>query len=81
MSHTISRLLRGLLLATVLAVLAACASGRPPGPGSTSPVAAEGSAGSSSGTVLNLGDQQQNLETLLHASGALAGAPLQGQLH
>jgi sulfonate transport system substrate-binding protein len=75
MAHTISRLLGGLSLASVLAVLAACSSGGPAGSGATSPAAAEGSAGGSPAAVLNLGDQQQNLQTLLQASGALAGAP------
>jgi sulfonate transport system substrate-binding protein len=75
MSHIMSRLLGGLSLASLAAVLPACASSGATGSGVTSPAAAEGSAASSSGTVLNLGDQQQNLETLLQASGALAGAP------
>jgi sulfonate transport system substrate-binding protein len=72
MSHTISRLLGGVSLAGLLAVLAACGSSATAGSGVT---AADAPAGSSSATVLNLGDQQQELETLLTASGALAGAP------
>jgi sulfonate transport system substrate-binding protein len=75
MSHTISRLLGGVSLAGLLAVLAACASSAPAGSGATSPAAEQAAAGSSSATTLNLGDQQQDLETLLQASGALAGAP------
>ncbi len=75
MSHTISRLLGGLSLVGLLAVLSACASSGPAGSGATSPAAAEAPAGSSSATTLNLGDQQQDLETLLQASGALARVP------
>jgi len=56
-------------LAGLLAVISACASSATTG---TTPAAA---AAKSSETVVNLGDQQQNLETLLQASGALAGAP------
>ena len=74
MSHTISRLLGGLSMAGLLAVLSACASSGPAGSGATSPAAAEAPADSSSATTLNLGDQQQDLETLLQASGVLAGA-------
>jgi len=75
MSHTISRLLAGVALAGSLAVLSACGSSATTGSGATASAAA--AAAKSTGTVLNLGDQQQNLETLLTASGALAGAPYQ----
>ena len=75
MSHTISRLLGGVALAGSLAVLSACGSSATTGSGATASAAA--AAAKSTGTVLNLGDQQQNLETLLTASGALAGAPYQ----
>src|SRR5580704_1535998 len=75
MSHTISRLLGGVSLAGLLSVLASCSSSAPAGSGATSPAAEQAAAGSSSATTLNLGDQQQDLETLLQASGALAGAP------
>ena len=75
MSHTISRLLGGVSLAGLLAVLAACGSSATAGSGATSQAAEQAAAGSSSATTLNLGDQQQELETLLQASGALAGVP------
>jgi sulfonate transport system substrate-binding protein len=58
-----------LSLAALVAVVSACASSSA-GSGSTSSAAAD----SSSGTVVNFGDQQQELETLLSASGVLAGA-------
>jgi sulfonate transport system substrate-binding protein len=58
-----------LSLAALVAVVSACASSS--SAGSTSSAAAD----SSSGTVVNFGDQQQELETLLNASGVLAGAP------
>ena len=73
MSHTISRLLGGVALAGSLAVLSACGSSATTGSGATTSAAA--AAAKSTETVLNLGDQQQDLETLLTASGALAGAP------
>ncbi len=73
MSHTISRLLGGVALAGSLAVLSACGSSATTDSGATTSAAA--AAAKSTGTVLNLGDQQQDLETLLQASGALAGAP------
>jgi len=72
MSHTISRLLGGASLVGLLAVLSACGSSATTGSGATASAAA--AAAKSTGTVLNLGDQQQDLETLLQASGALAGA-------
>jgi sulfonate transport system substrate-binding protein len=75
MSQTIYRLLGGAALASLVSVLAACAGSGVGSAGSTSPAAAQASAGGSSGTVLNVGDQQQDLETLLQASGVLAGAP------
>jgi sulfonate transport system substrate-binding protein len=64
MSHTISRTLRAVSLASLVAVVAACAT----------TTAATQTSDSSSGTVLNVGDQRQRLETLLQVSGALAGA-------
>ena len=71
MSHTIGRLLGGLTLASLLALVSACSSG-----GSADPAAVAAAAtGDSSGVVVNFGDQQQDFETLLQASGALAGAP------
>jgi sulfonate transport system substrate-binding protein len=69
MSHTIGRLLGGLTLASLMALVSACSSG-----GSTDPAAVAAATGGSSGVVLNFGDQQQDFETLLQASGALAGA-------
>jgi sulfonate transport system substrate-binding protein len=41
----------------------------------TTATAGQTSSGGSSGTVINFGDQQQNFQTLLQASGALKGAP------
>jgi sulfonate transport system substrate-binding protein len=70
MSRTISRALRATALTTgLLAVVSACATA------SAGQGPSGGSAGSgSSGLVLNLGDQQQEFETLMQASGALKGA-------
>jgi sulfonate transport system substrate-binding protein len=65
MSPLISRTMRAVALASLVAVAAACAATN----------AATQTTGTSSGAVLNVGDQQQQLETLLQASGALAGAP------
>ncbi len=67
MSHKISRTLRATALAGLLALVSACASSASAGQTS--------SDGSSSGLVLNFGDQQQDFQTLLQASGALTGAP------
>ncbi len=75
---------RSLVLAALpvlLAVLlAGCASAGASGGGS-SPAAEQAAAGGSSGPVLNLGDQQQDLETLLRVVGCAGRRPLQGQLH
>jgi sulfonate transport system substrate-binding protein len=68
MSPTIIRTLGAASLASLLAVVSACATS------STTGSTATTSAAKSTGTVLNLGDQQQELETLLTASGALVGA-------
>jgi sulfonate transport system substrate-binding protein len=69
MSHTITRLLRALTLASALALLAAaCSSG-----GSTATDASLQGAGTSTLTI-NFGDQQQDFETLLTDSGVLKGA-------
>jgi sulfonate transport system substrate-binding protein len=65
MSHIISRTIRAVALAGLVAVAAGCAA----------TTAATQTTDSSSGAVLNVGDQQQQMETLLQASGALAGAP------
>jgi sulfonate transport system substrate-binding protein len=62
---TFSRTLRAISLAGLVTVVAACA---------TTKAATQTSSDSSAGSVLNVGDQQQDLETLLQASGALAGA-------
>ena len=73
MSHTIGRMLGGLTLAGLTALVTACT-----GSGTAATVTATGSAdggsAGSGGVVINIGDQQQNLETLLTSSGALAGA-------
>ena len=62
---------RGLLAGTALLALA-LAAGCSSGSQSATDTAAQGS---SSGVVINFGDQQQFTESLLTASGALAGAP------
>ena len=69
MSQRIGRLLGGLAAASAFALVAtACSSG-----GSTATdVSAQG--GSASGVTINFGDQEQEFETLLTASGALKGA-------
>ena len=69
----VRRLLGGLTLASLLALVSACSSG-----GSTDPAAVAAATAGSPGVVLNLGDQQQDLETLLQSSGALAGASYKG---
>jgi sulfonate transport system substrate-binding protein len=53
-------------LAGLLALVAGCAA---------TPASGQASSGKPDGTVLNVGDQQQELETLMRASGALNGAP------
>jgi sulfonate transport system substrate-binding protein len=61
-------MLRAVALGSALAVVSACAG----------TAAGQTTAGGSRDTVVvNLGDQQQDLQTLLRASGALAGAPYQ----
>ena len=72
MSRTIYRTLGALSLASLLAVVSACAASSTAGSSAATSAAA---AAKSTGTVLNLGDQQQELETLLTSSGALAGVP------
>src|SRR6202161_1486080 len=69
MSQRIGRLLGGLAAGSGFALVAtACSSG-----GSTATdVSAQG--GSASGVTINFGDQEQEFETLLTASGALKGA-------
>jgi sulfonate transport system substrate-binding protein len=65
--HT-ARLAAGISLATALAaVLAACGS-------ATADPSTAAAPGSNSGVVINFGDQQQQLQTLLQSSGALKGA-------
>jgi len=76
MSLSIGRLLGGLTLASLLALATACTSG-----GSTDPAAVVAATGGSSGEVLNLGDQQQNLENPAPGIGCAGWRPLQGQLH
>ena len=67
MSKKISRTLRAAVLAGLLALVSACAASASAGQAPPD--------GSSSGLVLNFGDQQQEFQTLLQASGALDGAP------
>jgi sulfonate transport system substrate-binding protein len=64
----IVRTMSGLSVAGLVAVISACASSQAARVSSSS-----GNSGSS-GVVLNIGDQQQDLETLAAASHALAGA-------
>jgi sulfonate transport system substrate-binding protein len=71
MSPTTSRTLRAASLAVLLAVVSACAATASAG---SSPSAGPAGSGKT-GLVLNLGDQQQDFETLMQASGALKGAP------
>jgi sulfonate transport system substrate-binding protein len=68
-----SRILSVLALASLVTVASACGNGGSAGSTSTASTAGR-DLGSSSGLVLNLGDQQQSLQTLLQASGVLAGA-------
>src|SRR3984957_10549620 len=74
MSRFISRTILAsplaVLLAALLAVITGCAVA--PAAGQTAGQTASGSSGS--GPVINLGDQQQELQTLLRASGVLRGA-------
>ncbi len=75
MSFPVARRVRNLLLvATAVACVTACGSGSPAASPPSSPVVRTAS-GVPAGTVLNVGDQQQYLETELQASGVLAGAP------
>jgi sulfonate transport system substrate-binding protein len=75
MSHTIGRTLAGLALAGLTGLVAACSSGGTPATVDATGVTASGPASTAAGSVvLNLGDQQQDLQTLLTSSGALAGA-------
>jgi sulfonate transport system substrate-binding protein len=60
-------MLQATSLACLLGLVSACAA--------TASAGQDPSGNSSSGAVLNLGDQQQEFETLLQASGALKGAP------
>jgi sulfonate transport system substrate-binding protein len=64
--HVNPRHLLALPLAGVLALVTACTSAASAGPASSA---------KSGGVVLNVGDQQQELETLMRVSGALNGAP------
>jgi sulfonate transport system substrate-binding protein len=66
---TISRVLCALSLASVAAVASACA-----GSSSAGTTTAGSGTGHDPGLVLNVGDQQQELQTLFQASGAMSGA-------
>ncbi|HEY3906352.1 MAG TPA: ABC transporter substrate-binding protein [Streptosporangiaceae bacterium] len=66
--------LTALLLVTGCAASAAAGSGGT-GSGGTGAGGGDPSNGKSGAVVLNVGDQQQDLETLFQASGALTGAP------
>jgi sulfonate transport system substrate-binding protein len=69
MPTAIPRLARALALASLAAAVGVAASACSPAPAATN------TADTSSSIVINLGDQQQDLQTLLTASGALNGAP------
>jgi sulfonate transport system substrate-binding protein len=72
MEHSKSRLLGAVSLACLAAVLSACSSS----PGTTQAQGgSQAQAVSDNTTVINFGDQEQEFETLLNASGALDGAP------
>ena len=68
-SAAISRTLHAASLACLLGVVSACATTAAAG---QTPA---GGSGGSSGTVINVGDQQQEFQTMLQASGVLKGAP------
>lgn len=68
MSLSIGRLLGGLALTSLAGLVSACASN------GTTATDAAAHGGGSSGVVINFGDQQQDYQTLLQASGVLAGA-------
>jgi sulfonate transport system substrate-binding protein len=70
MSRTIKRPVRALTLASLVIAAGALATACSSPPSSATDVADPASA-----VVINVGDQQQNLQTLLTASGALNGAP------
>lgn len=74
MSHTITRMLCALSLTGLLAAVSACATSAA---GSSTTAAGGGQVSSAhpAGIVLNIGDQQQYLQTMLAESGVLAGAP------
>jgi sulfonate transport system substrate-binding protein len=72
MSRTIRRLASALALASAAAAVGALATAC--SSPALSPSAAD-AADASSGVVINFGDQQQDLETLLTDSGVLNGAP------
>jgi sulfonate transport system substrate-binding protein len=74
MPSPIARLSFTVLLAAAVAGLAGCASSSEGATTSSQPVA-QAASDIPAGTVLNVGDQQQDLETQLQASGALAGIP------
>jgi sulfonate transport system substrate-binding protein len=69
MSYKIPRALHAAAAAALLAAVSACAATASAGQNSPG-----GSSGGSSSLVLNFGDQQQEFQTLLQASGALNGA-------
>lgn len=72
MSHTVTRMLRALTLAGLLAGLSACTTSAA---GSATTPSGGQAAGHPAGIVLNVGDQQQYLQTMFAQSGVLAGAP------
>ncbi len=74
MSHTVTRMLCALSLAGLLAAVSACATSAA-GSSTTSAGNGQAAAGHPAGIVLNVGDQQQYLQTMFAESGVLAGVP------
>jgi sulfonate transport system substrate-binding protein len=75
MSRSLSRLPYAVVSVALAATLAACGSGGSKSSTSAQAAASHTRSAIAAGTVLNVGDQQQNLETLFKASGQATGVP------
>ncbi len=75
MPRRLARLPYALLSVALAATLTACGSSGSESSTSAQAAATRNKSGIPAGTVLNVGDQQQQLETLLRASGELSGLP------
>lgn len=75
MSRITARRARALVPIRVLALVGVAAAIALAGACSSAPSSAITTAGTSGGVVINLGDQQQDLQTLLTVSGVLKGTP------